>query len=119
MGQDDTDAFLVRLLARETCGETVPEGYSEGYDGDVSEELRSMLEMMIRAGVYGALNSVLLTLEAVYTGVLYSDGEDAGKVLQILEHLVAEIIEAMDILDEYGDADILPGMFNDVDKPEA
>ena len=43
MGQDDTDAFLVRLLARETCGETVPEGYSEGYDGDVSEELRSML----------------------------------------------------------------------------
>ena len=78
-----------------------------------------MLEMIVRAGVYGALSNVLLTLEAVYTGVLYSDGEDAGKVLHILEHLVAEIIEAMDILDEYGDADILPGLFNDVDKPEA
>lgn len=78
-----------------------------------------MLDLIIKAGVYGALNSVLLTLEAVYTGVLLSDGEDAGKVLQILEHLVAEIVEAMTILDEYGDADILPGMFNETDKPEA
>ena len=78
-----------------------------------------VLEMIVRAGVYGALSNVLLTLEAVYTGGLLSDGEDAGKVLQILEHLVAEIIEAMAILDEYGDADILPGMFNETDKPEA
>jgi len=75
-------------------------------------------EMMIRAGVYQALNSMLLTLTAVYTGVLYSDEEDTGQVLNILECLVAEISEAMTILDEYGDADILPGMFNETDKPE-
>ena len=77
-----------------------------------------MLEMIVRAGVYQALNGMLLTLSAVYTGVLYSDGEDAGKVLHLLEHLVGEISEAMTILDEYGDADILPGLFNETDKPE-
>ena len=77
-----------------------------------------MTEMFLRAGIYQALNSVLLTLSAVYTGVTLSEG-DTGKILQILEYLVGEVAEAMAILDEYGEADILPGMFNEIDKPEA
>ena len=78
-----------------------------------------MTAMFLRAGVYQALNSVRLTLSAVYTGVTLSGEEGTGRILLILEHLVGEIAEAMALLDEYGEADILPGMFNEVTKPEA
>ena len=77
-----------------------------------------MNELLIRTAVYRTLHSMLLALSALYIGVRRNEEED-GDLAQYLEHLIHETMTIMALIDADGQADVLPGIYNDEAKPEA